>query len=218
MLAPETILQNRYRVIRQLGSGGMGTVYEARALRLNTTVAVKETHFTDERLRKQFEREAQLLAGLRHPVLPRVIDHFDEGDGLYLVMDFIAGDDLGALLEKRGGAFPLNDVIAWADQLLDALDYLHSQDPPVIHHDIKPQNLKLTAKNQIALVVGQGDILPGNPGDDGAGETTLTAYGFNHLLRLIENDSMIKGVVYVGDPNGKPIVVPSYAPGIVFGT
>src|SRR5947209_1443069 len=152
MLAPDTILQNRYRILGPLGSGGMGTVYEARALRLNTTVAVKETHFTDERLRKQFEREAQLLAGLRHPVLPRVIDHFDEGEGLYLVMDFIAGDDLGALLEKRGGAFPLNDVLLWADQLLDALDYLHSQDPPVIHRDIKPQNLKLTAKNQIVLL------------------------------------------------------------------
>src|SRR5918997_3551987 len=98
MLLPGAILQNRYRVIRQLGQGGMGTIYEAKALRLNTTVALKETHFTDERLRKQFEREAQLLAGLRHPALPRVIDHFDEDDGLFLVMDYIPGEDLGEML------------------------------------------------------------------------------------------------------------------------
>jgi len=78
MLAPNTILQGRYRVIRQLGQGGMGTVYESKALRLNATVALKETHFTDERLRKQFEREAQLLANLRHAALPRVIDHKDK--------------------------------------------------------------------------------------------------------------------------------------------
>ncbi len=61
MLAPDTILQSRYRIVRQLGQGGMGTVYEAKALRLNTTVALKETHFTDETLRKQLEREAQLF-------------------------------------------------------------------------------------------------------------------------------------------------------------
>ncbi len=61
MLAPDTILQSRYRIVHQLGQGGRGTVYEAKALRLNTTVALKETHFTDEALRKQFEREAQLF-------------------------------------------------------------------------------------------------------------------------------------------------------------
>jgi serine/threonine protein kinase len=130
----------------------MGTVYEAKALRLNTTVALKETHFTDERLRKQFEREAQLLACLRHPALPRVIDHFDEGDGLYLVMDFIEGDDLGEMLQKRGGPYPVREVLVWADQLLEALTYMHGQDPPVIHRDIKPSNLKLTTAGQIILL------------------------------------------------------------------
>src|SRR5919107_3936289 len=102
MLAPDTTLQGRYRIVRQLGRGGMGTVYEAKALRLNATVALKETHFTDERLRRQFEREAQLLANLRHPALPRVIDHFDESDGLYLVMDFFQGEDLLELLQRNG--------------------------------------------------------------------------------------------------------------------
>lgn len=152
MLAPDTTLQGRYRIVRQLGRGGMGTVYEARALRLNMTVALKETHFTDERLRKQFEREAQLLANLRHPALPRVIDHFDESDGLYLVMDFVEGDDIGELLKTRGTPFPVADVIKWAGQLLDALRYLHAQTPPVIHRDIKPQNLKLNEDGRLILL------------------------------------------------------------------
>ncbi len=152
MLTPNTVLQNRYCIIRQLGQGGMGTVYEAKALRLNTTVALKETHFTDQQLRKQFEREAQLLAGLRHPALPRVIDHFDEGDGLFLVMDFVAGEDLWAMLQKKGRAFSPNKVLKWADQLLDALDYLHNQESPIIHRDIKPQNLKLSDPKQITLL------------------------------------------------------------------
>src|SRR5256885_17140676 len=84
MLSPETILQGRYRIVRQLGQGGMGAVYEAIDSRLDTVVALKETLFTDERLRKQFEREARLLARLHHQALPRVSDHFMEGDGQFL--------------------------------------------------------------------------------------------------------------------------------------
>src|ERR1700730_16495754 len=102
MLASNTILQNRYRIIRQLQQGGMGTVYEALDERLDTTVALKESHFTEERLRKKFEREARLLARLRHPAMTRVIDHFTEGDGQFLVMDFIAGEDLWEMLQRNG--------------------------------------------------------------------------------------------------------------------
>lgn len=152
MLTPETILQGRYRVIRQLGQGGMGAVYEAVDERLDTTVALKETLFTDERLRRQFEREARLLARLHHPALPRVSDHFSEGDGQFLVMQYIPGDDLSEMMAKRQGPFPASQVMSWADQLLDALDYLHTQDPQIIHRDIKPQNLKLTARGQIILL------------------------------------------------------------------
>ncbi|HEX8650508.1 MAG TPA: ABC transporter substrate-binding protein, partial [Pyrinomonadaceae bacterium] len=152
MLAPETILQNRYRVVCQLGQGGMGTVYEAVDERLDTTVALKETFFTDERLRNQFEREARLLARLHHPALPRVSDHFMEGDGQFLVMQFISGEDLLEMLQRQGGPFTLEDVLRWADQLLDALDYLHTQEPSIIHRDIKPQNLKLTARGQVILL------------------------------------------------------------------
>src|SRR5205809_3258710 len=111
MLLPETILQRRYRVIRQLGQGGMGAIYEAVDERLDTTVALKETLFADERLRKQFEREARLLARLHHPALPRVSDHFSEEDGQFLVMQFIAGDDFAEKISRRGVAFPQDEVL-----------------------------------------------------------------------------------------------------------
>src|SRR4026208_2526291 len=98
MLAPETILQGRYRIVRQLGQGGMGAVYEAVDERLDTVVALKETLFTDERLRKQFEREARLLARLHHQALPRVSDHFNESEGQFLVMQYVAGEDRAAMV------------------------------------------------------------------------------------------------------------------------
>src|SRR5881394_4083075 len=152
MLTEGTVLQGRYRIIRQLGQGGMGAVYEAMDERLDTMVALKETLFADERLRKQFEREARLLARMHHPALPRVSDHFSEGDGQFLVMQFIPGDDLSQMMARKQGPFPPDQVLTWGDQLLDALDYLHTQDPQIIHRDIKPQNLKLTSRGQIILL------------------------------------------------------------------
>jgi serine/threonine protein kinase len=152
MLAPDTVLQNRYRIVRQLGQGGMGAVYEAIDQRLSRTVALKETLVDTEELRRAFEREARLLANLNHPSLPRVIDHFTEDEGQYLVMDFIPGDDLKTLLDKRGKPFDPDEVLKWADELLDALEYLHTHEPFIIHRDIKPANLKLTAKGKIVLL------------------------------------------------------------------
>jgi serine/threonine protein kinase len=152
MIAPNTLLQNRYLVLEQIGQGGMGAVYIATDQRFGSTVALKETFFTDPGLRKAFEREARLLNHLRHPALPRVSDHFTEEEGQFLVMEYIAGNDLAEMLKERGGAFPLSEVLKWADQLLDALDYLHTQEMPVIHRDIKPQNLKLTPRKHIVLL------------------------------------------------------------------
>src|SRR5215208_6587485 len=125
MLSSNAILQNRYKIVRQLGRGGMGTVYEAIDQRFESQVAVKEAHFTDEVLGKQFQREARLLYQLRHPAIARVIDHFTEGDGQFLVMDFIEGEDLSGLLHQQGGAFPVGTVLEWGDQLLNALAYMH---------------------------------------------------------------------------------------------
>ena len=152
VLTPGVVLQSRYRIVRKLGSGGMGAVYEAVDQRLDTTVALKETFSLDSRLRRQFEQEARLLARLHHPALPRVSDYFTEGDRAFLVMQFIAGCDLAEIIATQPGPFPRNQVIVWADQLLDALIYLHTRDRQIVHRDIKPHNLKLTASGQIALL------------------------------------------------------------------
>lgn len=152
MITPGTLLQNRYLVHEQVGQGGMGTVYRATDERFGSIVALKETCFTDPNLRRAFEREAALLNRLRHAALPRVSDHFDEGERQFLVMEFVEGCDLAERLETQGEAFPVANVLAWADELLDALEYLHAQEPAVIHRDIKPQNLKLNARGSVVLL------------------------------------------------------------------
>ena len=152
MLAANEILQGRYRVTRPLGRGGMGAVYEAFDLRLSRTVAVKETFAESADLLRAFQREARLLANLRHPALPNILDHFVEGDGQFLVMEYIAGHDLAQMLARRGTPFPVPDVLRWADELLAVVEYLHDHRPPVIHRDIKPANLKLGPEGQIILL------------------------------------------------------------------
>ena len=151
-LSPDSLLQDRYRIVKQLGKGGMGAVYEAVDERLGITVALKEVLSAEPSMRKQFEQEARLLASMQHPALPRVSDHFVEGNRAFLVMQFISGIDLARIISQQSGPFPRDQVIAWADQLLDALIYLQSRDRQVIHRDIKPHNLKLTATCQIALL------------------------------------------------------------------
>ncbi|MCA1816369.1 MAG: serine/threonine protein kinase, partial [Acidobacteria bacterium] len=182
MLQPNTLLQNRYRVVRRIGEGGMGAVYVATDERFGSTVALKETFFRDAVMLRAFEREARLLNRLRHTALPRVSDHFTEGDGQFLVMEFIAGDDLSAMLEQRGSPFPAHEVLRWADDLLDALDYLHTQEPPVIHRDIKPQNLKLTPRGQIILL--DFGLAKGTPWQ--ASHATASVFGYSRNYAPIE--------------------------------
>ena len=152
-LSQNTMVQGRYLIVQMIGKGGMGEVYLAVDQRLGSAVALKRTVFTDdETLRGAFEREAKILGRLRHPVLPKVSDHFADNGDQFLVMEHISGDDLSKRLETTGKPFPLSWVMFWADQLLDALAYLHSHEPPIIHRDIKPQNLKLTDDNHIVLL------------------------------------------------------------------
>lgn len=156
MLAPNTLLQGRYLVMRLLGQGGMGAVYQATDRKFGNAVALKETFYNDLQLRKAFSHEARLLNRLRHAALPVVTDYFAIGERQFLVMQYIPGKDLEQLLADRKtqgqGVFMASQVLRWADQLLDALEYLHSQKPPIIHRDIKPQNLKLTPRGEVILL------------------------------------------------------------------
>lgn len=151
MIKPGTILQDRYFVGKQIGSGGMGAVYLAIDHRFESQVAIKETYYNDEALSEAFEREARLLNRLHHPALPHVSDFFTEDNTHFLVMEHIEGEDLSKILQD-GKPLPAADVLRWAGQLLDALDYLHSHNPPIIHRDIKPHNLKITPRGDIILL------------------------------------------------------------------
>ena len=162
-LVPEQILKDRYIIRRIIGRGGMGSINLAEDNRLpGRLCALKEVQ-QDESLseetraqgREQFYREASVLARLDHPTLPKVSDFFSEGGRDYLVMDYVPGEDLKLLMDRarRDGTFlAQEDILTWASQLADALEYLHNQPSPVIHRDIKPSNLKLTPSGLLKLV------------------------------------------------------------------
>ncbi|MEP6923747.1 MAG: serine/threonine-protein kinase, partial [Pyrinomonadaceae bacterium] len=183
MIEAGTTLQNRYLISKPIGSGGMGTVYLATDARLGSSVAVKETLFDDAELQHAFEREAQLLNSLRHPALPHVIDYFTEDDRQFLVMEYFAGEDLSEIL-KRKGAFPVAEVLRWADDLLDAVIYLHSRKIPVVHRDIKPQNLKLTPNGEIILL--DFGLAKGKPGEASQISRTNSVFGYSRSYAPLE--------------------------------
>jgi serine/threonine-protein kinase len=152
-LSPGQILNQRYRIVKLLGQGGFGAVYRAWDMQMEGVCAVKENLDTSPSAQRQFEREAKLLYKLRHPNLPRVFDHFViEGQGQYLVMDYIEGKDLEAMLASADGHLPVNLVLDWIGQVSSALTYLHSQEPPIIHRDIKPANIRIMPDGQAILV------------------------------------------------------------------
>jgi len=162
------VLQNRYRVVSLLGQGGMGAVYRAWDTRLSIPIALKEMTsqpgldlHTLAQLRQQFQQEAVVLARLNHPHLVDVTDFFEEEGNGYLVMKFIEGESLAERI-KRQGALPEGDVLAWADQLLNALAYCHSQG--MIHRDVKPQNVIIQPDGR-AILVDFGLVKLWDPGD-----------------------------------------------------
>ncbi|MBN1874986.1 MAG: protein kinase [Anaerolineae bacterium] len=162
------VLQNRYRIMAQLGQGGMGSVYQAWDTRLNIPVALKEMLPQEELppqlledLRQQFQREAVILARLDHPHLVSVIDFFEEKGNAYLVMKYVEGENLDQRIERLG-PLPEDEVVEIAAQMLDALSYCHSQG--IIHRDIKPQNIIIRSDGQ-ALLVDFGLVKMWDPND-----------------------------------------------------
>jgi serine/threonine protein kinase/Tol biopolymer transport system component len=157
------LLHKRYRIVEILGQGGMGSVYRAVDENLGVDVAVKENLFTTDEYARQFRLEAVILANLRHPNLPRVTDHFVIGDqGQYLVMDYIEGEDLRQRMERMGNITE-DEAILIGAAICDALAYLHTRKPPILHRDLKPGNVKITPDGHIFLVdFGLAKVLHGS--------------------------------------------------------
>jgi serine/threonine protein kinase len=149
-LQPGSILKQRYRIEQELGTGGMGAVYLAYDLTLDIRVAVKENLNVNPESEKQFRREAQILASLRHLNLPRVSDHFILEKRQYLIMDYIEGEDLQTRAERQPPT--VEEVLSWANGVCDALTFLHTRTQPIIHRDVKPGNLKLQPDGTVILV------------------------------------------------------------------
>ncbi|MGB0385199.1 MAG: ECF transporter S component [Ardenticatenaceae bacterium] len=160
LLIAQTLLNGRYRIIQKVGRGGMGAVYKATDSRLgDKVVAIKEmseaaltNRFEKQQARDAFEQEAQVLAKLTHTYLPRVTDHFSENGKQYLVMDFINGNTLQDLLDRAGGALDVQQVVEWGQKLCEVLEYLHTQQPPIIFRDLKPPNIMVDHKGRVKLI------------------------------------------------------------------
>ena len=173
VLAEGHLLDGRYRVKKVMGVGGMGRVYLSNDTRLaNRPVAVKEMIVGDgiqeKKAIEDFTREANVLARLTHQGIPTLIDHFAENGRHYLVMEFVAGGDLQHILDKLGpkGRLPENKVLRWARQMLEVLDFLHGQNPPIIYRDLKPGNIMIGKDGRAMLIdFGIARFLP--PGGRG---------------------------------------------------
>ncbi len=172
-LAAGHLLDGRYRIKRVLGAGGMGRVYLGNDTRLaNRPVAIKEMIVGDgikeKKAIEDFAREARVLAVLSHPGIPSLIDYFVEGGRHYLVMEFVAGGDLQAMIDKLGpgGRLPEEKVLTWARQILEVLEFLHGQKPPIVYRDLKPGNIMIDRDGRAMLIdFGIARFLP--PGGRG---------------------------------------------------
>lgn len=156
------MLQDRYKIVGTLGMGGFSSVYQARDMRFPTVTrlcAIKEmiNMAPDPHMRelatKSFEREASILATLDHPAVPDVYDYFTEADRSYLVLEFIRGKDMEAMLAEQEEFIAQDVVLDWALQLCEVLGYLHNHKPqPVVFRDLKPSNIMLDPYNRIRLI------------------------------------------------------------------
>lgn len=149
-------LNDRYRVIGPISAGAMGAVYRAEDLRCGGEVAVKQLGHHGHAGR--FAAEARILAGLDHPRLPRYIEEFEDETGVYLVMEFVRGEDLGRILKQRGrSGVPLADAVGWVGEACEALQYLHEQG--VIHRDVKLQNMILGERGVVLVDLGVAHLI-----------------------------------------------------------
>lgn len=150
-----TIIDDKYKVLREVGRGGMSIVYLAMDLRINKQWAIKVLRKNSEQdfeiVKQGLIAEANLLKKIDHPNLPRIIDFIDSDDSVIIIMDYIEGESLNHILDQYG-AQPEEKVLKWAKQLCDVLGYLHTRTPAIIYRDMKPANVMLRPNGSITLI------------------------------------------------------------------
>jgi len=154
-LPPGTVLHGRYRIERVLGSGGFGHVYLSLDLQTNQQYAIKEYLVAGASGKAQLEHEARVLSQLHHSSLPAFQIAFDERGRHYVILSYIEGRDLTDIIRivrLRNEVVPLARIISWIISICDAVTFLHSQNPPIIHRDIKPDNIRITSDGTAILV------------------------------------------------------------------
>lgn len=194
MIAQGTVLDDTYRIVKPLGSGGGGEIYLADHLRLEKPVVIKKIKDNVKGLIAS-RGEADILKMLRHPYLPQVSDYFIEDNQVYTVMEYIEGESFQQLLDA-GKKFATKDIIKWGTQLSEVLVYLHSQTPPIIHRDIKPANVMLTPEGNIRLIdfnvsIGQEDFVGVSAHSDGY--SPAEQYGIVRKDGNIPNEKGVSG-------------------------
>lgn len=180
-----TILKDRYHLIRLLGRGGMGEVFLADDKLLSRQVAVKKVLYSDnEYLLKTAEKEAMVLARLRHQSLPKILDYFNLDYAQYIVMEYVDGRNLGEMLQTNQAPFTTAQVWPWVETLLDILEYLHKLTPPVVHRDIKPQNIKITDEGKLFLL--DFGLVKDTPTRVSGGSLSQSVYGYSQSYAPLE--------------------------------
>ena len=231
------IIAGRYELVTEWDRGGMSIVYLARDRRLKKNWAVKEIlkeHPAGGRaVSNDLLAEARLMKNLTHSALPRIIDIVDQNDTVYIIMDFVEGDNLKNIM-LREGAQSQEKVIRWGIQLAAALDYLHKQTPPIIYRDMKPSNIMLQPDGQIKLIdFGIARIYKEGAADD---TTHLGTYGYAAPEQFERESgpsrtdartdvydlgttlySLVTGITPENDPYFKPVPIRTVDPGLSAG-
>lgn len=201
-LKPNTVLLARYKIDSVLGGGGQGAVYRARDLNFpdaRRLVAVKEMHVSTSdpnrnAAMRTFQREANILATLAHPAIPKIYDFFDQNSRAYLVMEYINGTDLEALLSKVK-ALPMQKILEWAVELCDVLHYLHSYQPePIIFRDMKPANVMADSLGKVRLI----DFGIAKVFTSGAKHTTIGTEGYSAPEQYRGNANPLSDIYSLG--------------------
>jgi len=202
-LASGTLIHYRYRITKLIKAGGMGAVYLAKDIKKNIVKAVKELfkQFSpqeEQYVVQRFKEEAEILARLKHPNMPRVSDYFHDYDRYYIVMDYVQGEDLESILEAEGDpGLPEADVVDIAIQVSGVLDYLHNQNPPILYRDLKPSNIMLQYEDGRAMLIDFGLARTVQPGSE-RGKTAIGTEGYSPPEQYMGNPEVRSDLYALG--------------------